>query len=250
MDKQLITTRFTKALGSYTNEASAQLQIATKMANLLSDTLPYLCDTVFEFGCGTGSYSRLLIKHVRPAHLILNDICGGVKACFEDLLNNNISFVEGDAESIALPCSQSLITSCSALQWFCSPSSFFARCSEALAENGYLAFSTFGCDNMQEIAQLTGFGLTYHTKEELEKMLNADYQLLHSEEERITLTFDSPLEVLYHLKRTGVTGTSRKSWTKGELIDFCKKYKEKFSVGEKVQLTYHPIYIIVKKKGH
>lgn len=249
MDKQLITNRFNKAIGSYTQEASAQLQIAEKMASLISRQLTLSQSSVFEFGCGTGIYSRLLLRHLSPSQLLLNDICGGMQVCFQDLLDNGVAFLEGDAEAIALPQAQNLITSCSALQWFGAPNRFFARCYDALAQNGYLAFSTFGLENMQEVVQLTGSGLDYHTKEELELMLASDYQLLHSEEEHITLLFDSPLQVLYHLKRTGVTGTSKKRWTKGELTDFCRRYKEMFSVDDKVKLTYHPIYIIVKKKG-
>lgn len=250
MDKQLITNRFTKAVGSYTQEASAQLQIAEKMAGLVSNIFTFPRSSIFEFGCGTGSYSRLLFKQLSPSCLLLNDICGGMRVCFEDLLDSGVTFLEGDAETIALPQAQNLITSCSVLQWFSSPNRFFARCYDALAENGYLAFSTFGLENMQEIAQIAGSGLVYHTRKELESMLAPDFQLLHSEEEHITLFFDSPLQVLYHLKRTGVTGTSKRSWTKGELADFCRQYKEIFSVGDKVKLTYHPIYIIVKKKGH
>lgn len=250
MDKQLITDRFTKAVGSYSHEASAQLQIAVKMARLLSVNMPHSCNSIFEFGCGTGNYSRLLLEQLTPKRLVLNDICGGMKVCFEELLSEQVSFLEGDAESLSLPKAQNLITSCSALQWFCSPSQFFARCNEALSENGYLAFSTFGRENMYEIAQITGSGLAYYPKEELERMLSVDYQLIHSEEEQIKLCFDSPMEVLYHLKRTGVTGTSKRKWTKGELARFCEEYIENFSVDGKVHLTYHPIYIIVKKKGH
>lgn len=243
-----MTERFAKAVNSYTVEATAQAQIAHKMARLLSAHLPNACSSIYEFGCGTGTYSRLLLQNISPQRLILNDICGGMRGCVEELLDATVSFVEGDAEALALPQAQSLITSCSALQWFSSPSSFFARCSDALTDGGYLAFSSFGGENMKEIRQLTGSGLFYPPKEELEGMLGSHYVLIHSEEECITLSFDSPLDVLYHLRRTGVTGTTKKQWTKGELADFCRHYTDQFSVDGKVVLTYHPIYIIAKKK--
>ena len=143
---------------------------------------------------------------------------------------------------------QDLIVSCSALQWFVSPAGFFRRCHACLSEEGYLAFSTFGVRNMEEIASVTGQSLAYLSREELEKMLLPGYRLVWSEEELITLDFGTPLEVLRHLKQTGVTGIRSRSWTKGDLTAFCGSYSEKFGNAGSVPLTYHPIYIIVKKE--
>lgn len=70
------------------------------------------------------------------------------------------------------------------------------------------------------------------------------------------------MKVLYHLKQTGVTGLSapvslhteqdhkakEHLWTRRDLYHFCERYTQKFSQGSTVSLTYHPIYIIAKKK--
>ena len=63
MDKQLIASRFAKARNTYTREARVQQQVAEKMMQLIKE--PYTrFRRVVEFGCGTGSYSRILPPHL------------------------------------------------------------------------------------------------------------------------------------------------------------------------------------------
>lgn len=248
MNKQLIAARFGKAIASYDREAVVQQQIARKMVYLLERYITPLCGKVIEVGCGTGVFSRLFLRSFQPEELLLNDICSGMESVLADFLTDNIRFCAGDAEYFDLPEMQDLIVSCSAIQWFASPELFFDRCYCSLSKNGYLAFSTFGCDNMKEVTFLTGNSLPYRSRLELESALSVNYQLLCSKEETITLNFHSPLEVLHHLKRTGVTAVAGQSWTKGDLVSFCHRYSEAFANGRTVSLTYHPIYIIAKKK--
>ena len=162
MNKSLIAERFSKAITTYSEEANVQRQIADKMIRLLQEHLSAPCPNVIEFGCGTGIYSRMLLQSLRPKSLLLNDLCEEMKYCCEDLLKEQqVFFLPGDAENIFFPNSSSLITSCSALQWFESPEKFFLRCNGLLNEHGYFAFSTFGKDNMKEVRELTGNGLPY-----------------------------------------------------------------------------------------
>lgn len=253
MNKRLIAERFTKAIATYPQEANVQRQIADKMIHLLTEHLPSPCPKVIEFGCGTGIYSRMLFQTLRPEMLLLNDLCPEMKYCCEDLLKKEqVSFLPGDAETAPFPAESTLITSCSALQWFESPENFFKRCNALLNKQGYFAFSTFGKKNMKEIRRLTGNGLPYRSREELVTALSTDFDILHSEEELIPLSFDNPIKVLYHLKQTGVTGISGQSSgklrTRRDLQRFSERYTQEFTRGTSVSLTYHPIYIIAKKK--
>lgn len=249
MNKQLIAERFSKAIATYPHEASVQRRIADKMISLVGNYIPSPCTRVIEFGCGTGIYSRLLYRILHPEELLLNDLCPAMGQCCEDLLcREGVSFIAGDAESLAFPLHNSLITSCSTLQWFESPELFFGRCDTLLNAQGYFAFSTFGEENMKEIRELTGNGLPYRTREELESALSLHFNIVHSEEERITLLFDEPLKVLRHLKQTGVNGTSARAWTRQDLQDFSERYRREFAQNAAVSLTYHPIYIIAQKK--
>lgn len=250
MNKSLIAERFSKAIATYPDEASVQRQIADKMIRLLLRYVPSPCPRVIEVGCGTGIYSRMLLRTLRPEQLLLNDLCPEMKHCCEDLLKEKqVSFLSGDAETASFPRESTLITSCSALQWFESPEHFFRKCNGLLHHEGYFAFSTFGKENLKEIRALTGNGLPYRSLEEIKNALSSDFKILHAEEEMIPLAFDNPMKVLYHLKQTGVNGLPVQSIrTRRDLYDFCERYTHEFAQNATVSLTYHPIYIIAKKK--
>ncbi|WP_291530036.1 malonyl-ACP O-methyltransferase BioC [Bacteroides sp. UBA939] len=255
MDKKLIAERFARARDTYSREARVQQQVAEKMMGLLmKHTALDKFRRIVEFGCGTGSYSRILKHRLKPEYLLLNDLCEEMKECLGDLEihtgENEIQFLPGDAEEMDFPAGTDLITSCSTLQWFTDPEKFFAHCHSFLADGGYLAFSTFGLENMHQIRTLTGHGLDYFPVETLKTWLAPYFEIIYMEEEIITLPFSTPLEVLRHLKQTGVTGTEKKMWTRGRLQAFNNQYTELFSMDDgNVTLTYHPIYIIVQKKN-
>ena len=249
INKQLITRRFSRAIESYNREATAQKQIAGRLNDMLAHYLPARPRHVLEIGSGTGFLTRPLLRTFHPEKLILNDICHEMSTCFADLLSDRqVTFIPGDAEQLSFPSGQDLIVSCSALQWFVSPELFFKRCNTLLSGHRYFAFSTFGKENLKEIAAVTGSGLHYYSLEELKKSLSMHYNIVTAGEERIRLTFATPLDVLYHLKHTGVTAVCRQAWTKGDLQEFCDKYAKLFSCGNAVTLTYHPLYIIARKK--
>ena len=231
MDKRLIAERFARARDTYSREARVQQQVAEKMLRLLTEHTS-LFHRIVEFGCGTGSYSRLLLDKLQPESLLLNDLCPEMRECLTDLLPQNmVQFIPGDAEALDFPEGTDLITSCSTLQWFNDPEAFFA-------------------ENMREIHTLTGHGLEYLSIETLKELLAPHFETVYAEEEIVSLPFNTPLQVLQHLKETGVTGTEKKVWTRGRLQTFCNGYTEQFSREDgNVTLTYHPIYIVTRKKN-
>ena len=126
MDKQLIAERFAKARSTYTREARVQQQVAGKMMRILTDVLysaeHILPETlsarfrhIVEFGCGTGSYSRILLQTLQPDTLLLNDLCREMEECVGELCSTQaiprkegsteteVRFLPGDAESLDFP---------------------------------------------------------------------------------------------------------------------------------------------------
>lgn len=263
IDKALVARRFAHARSTYGREAHVQQQVAEKMLRLLTE---HVCAStqsasgstrpfrhIAEFGCGTGSYSRLLLHTLQPENLLLNDLCPEMEECIKDICNEDskerVSFLPCDAETLDFPQGIDLITSCSTLQWFTDTKRFFDRCYRFLSDNGILAFSTFGRKNMEEIRTLTGHGLDYLCLDNLKALLSPHFEILYAEEEIVVLPFNTPLEVLQHLKQTGVTGTEKKIWTRGRLQTFCNEYIRLYeNTNHSVSLTYHPIYIIAKKR--
>ena len=112
-----------------------------------------------------------------------------------------------------------------------------------------MAVSTFGPCNMYEPNLLSGVGLGYLSLPAWKQAVRqAGYTVVHAGEESVTLSFPSPIEVLKHIKQTGVAGISRHSWSKGMLNDFITRYTDRFSLPEGgVALSYHPLYLILKK---
>lgn len=250
MDKNLIRKRFAKAAGSYDSEAAIQKDIARKMTGLIGKYVPAdMHRNVLEIGCGTGFFTRLYADSFHPGRLWLNDLCPEMESFFSDMGSDNVAFLPGDAERIPLPEDLSLITSCSAIQWFEDHPRFFRNCAERLEQGGYIAFSTFGKENFSELSTVTGASLAYKSIDELRESLEGAFETVYSGEECIRMLFRSPMDVLEHIKKTGVTGVRNGRWTKGSLSSFCRKYSELYCRdGNGVSLSYHPVYMILKKR--
>ena len=111
-----------------------------------------------------------------------------------------------------------------------------------------LLFSTFLPGNLREVRQLTGIGLSYPTSGDWRRWLERDYIIHHQQEERLTLCFDTPMQVLLHLKQTGVTGTNSGVWSAGKLRSFCEAYTHLYRTSEnQVTLTYQPMYVLAER---
>lgn len=265
MDKDIVRARFAKAVRSYDDNALVQRQIAGRLCHLTAEygfgmhgrgtagperSALSGPSRVLEIGCGTGMLTRMFLRVFRPDRMWLNDLCPEVWPMLEDLLEpGRTEFLPGDAEAVAFPDSLDLVMSSSAVQWFADLPAFLDKCSSSLREGGILAFSSFGPANMNEIAALEGITMPYHTLSELTGLVSGKFDILHAEESTAVLSFISPAEVLRHMKLTGVTGIRKVTWTRSRLESFCSRYSDRFSDPDgTVRLTYHPLYMIARKK--
>ena len=142
-----------------------------------------------------------------------------------------------------------LIVSASTFQWLAHPRATFAKLAAHLNTNGWLIFSTFGKNNFKELKAVTGQGLEYRSIGELSAWLSSEYDILYTEEQIHMLKFSDPLDILRHVKKTGVNATSLPTaWTKGRLREFCEDYKIRFLTDGYCPLSYHPLYLVCRKK--
>lgn len=245
-DKTLVKQRFSRAAQTYDSSAAPQRKIASVMAGLLSQCDPATEGRILEIGCGTGFLTLELRQRLNPRFLAVNDLCSQMLMMLPDV-GADLK-IEGDAETIAYPDRLDLIASCSTVQWFDNLSGFFDKCALSLAPKGLLAVSSFGQSNLPEIARLTSRSLRYYSTEEISAMLEKRFEIMHMSQNCFTVTFPSPMQVLHHLKQTGVTGTARYSWTRSALAEFDRRYRAEFAADGGVKLTYNPIYFIARKK--
>lgn len=250
IETKQIHDRFTRALSSYDQHADAQHLISRKLTALLLQHTGNSYHRLLEIGCGTGGFTRYLKENCNIGQWVVNDLCSACEAKINELLPTSTPrFIAGDAESMPFPGPFDLIASASAFQWIKRPEPFLRKIAGLLTPGGTLLFSTFAPGNLKEIKELTGKGLTYPSPSELSSWLTPGFRLLHIEEETIPLAFPTPLEVLRHLKNTGVTATGSTPWTRGMQETFCLRYNELFRTdNNQVTLTYRPVYVVAVKK--
>lgn len=245
LNKNLVAQRFAKAGQSYSEHAIVQKQICQNLTGLLKQFCPSTMSRVFEIGCGSGNLTRLITASFQIEELILNDLYADVQQHFNH--QENLKWLIGDIETLEFPQQLDMIVSGSALQWMQDLPRLLERCNGVLVDQGWLCFSTFGSQNLMEIKELTGQGLSYWSVENWNSALTqAGFEILHLSESETQLYFDSPKAVLQHLKATGVTATAQHRWTKQTLQQFYQDY-DRFKYAEGYSLKYHPIYCIARR---
>ena len=250
MDAKQIAQRFQQAHHSYATHAVVQKQVAQQLMQTMAHLIqvPHL-PRVLEIGCGTGLFSQLFLQHYSVDHLFLNDLYDDVKQNFE--ADERLLWGIGNIEQMALPQNLDAVLSCSVLQWIQDLDALIQKVAQALKPHGYFCFASYTEHNLKEIKVLTGQGLTYLSQDELnQRLIAAGFDVCFIEDVQQQLMFESPRAVLKHLKATGVQATAHGfRWSKASLKAFEVGYQH-FQDAETGQyvLTYHPIFIIARKK--
>ena len=252
-DKQLVKKCFNKNFETYHQKAIVQQEIALELAELLVELDINSMENVLEVGCGTGFLTGQIVSKIKVSHYFLNDLADVAYKENVALVNghgtNNFIRFPGDAEKINFPTGLDGVVSTSTIQWFNQLDAFFKKVHGSLNQEGVFAFSTFGTHNFKEIKSVSNIGLNYTSLHEIKKMLRPSFDILYDKEWELTKKFSNPIEVLRHMKLTGVTGVSKSFFGKEKMQAFIKDYQGHFSNADcSVNLTYNPIIIIAKKK--
>ena len=249
-DKQLLKSRFSARLRDYDSLAVVQDAICGQLAEMTGRNCTRPVDSALEIGSGTGFLTRRLLELYPRALWTINDLVEQSADFLEPYAaGHDVRYLWGDAETIALPDRLDLIASASAVQWFDDLPRFARKAKDLLETGGYIVLSTFGPENFREIKAVTDEGLDYYTREQLQELFeSAGFLTLETLEYTRSLAFDTPLDVLRHIRATGVNSIRHARWTKRELSDFETRYRNGFRNAEgQVTLTYHPVLLIAEK---
>lgn len=243
INPKLIKNQFEKSFDTYSKNAVVQQIMAQKLVEKLS-TIRTEFKNILELGSGTGLLTKELIKEIKFEKYSANDLVEKSKKYINDIIPDVI-FYSGNALKIKPPKNFNLIISNAMFQWFKNLEKASEHYKNYLEKDGLLAFTTFSKDNFKEIKELCGLSLEYNSLDEITEVLEKDYEILYKEEFKHILKFNNPLELLAHMKNTGVNSLTSRHWTFKEVKEFCDKYKKEYP---EITLTYSPIVIICLKK--
>lgn len=186
---------FNKYFSSYNVNGIVQKKVAETLSKMFSEDMEKY-ENILEIGCGTGFFTRELIKKVRSSSLTVNDLFD-TRNYLNDIQYKE--FLHGDMKKF-LNKKYDYIVSSSCFQWSDNLDELLKLIS-LCSKN--LVFSIYLKGNMKEIKSHFGVGLKYYNKDEITFMLKRYFKNVSCFEEEIVLSFDNPFEVLRHIKMTG-----------------------------------------------
>ena len=214
------------------------------MAEKLTAVLPEQSyDKVLELGCGTGLLTSQVCRNITYGKYYANDIVEKSKFYIDKIIPENI-FICGNAQKIKLPSKVDLIISNAMFQWFVNLEKVLDYYYTILNKDGTIAFTTFAPENFKEIHAVTGLGLDYKNIDEIREILEKNFEIIYLENFEYKLTFANPLEILAHMKNTGVNSLTEQHWGVKDVKNFCDKYRDLYP---EPSLTYSPIIAAAKK---
>ena len=234
IDKSLVKKRFSKSLKTYDDNAIVQKQMAEKLIDFLPKKE---FKSVLEIGCATGLLTKQINSKISFSEFSANDIVVEAENYVKNIIPN-FEFINGDIEEIKLDKKYDLIISNACLQWCTNIEETILKLKNSLNEDGVLAVSVFGKDNLKELNEILNIPVKTVDTTKLPKNTLVV-------EETVNMFFDSPIDVLRHIKLTGANAIKEMKLTKSILKDFEEKYYEKFALKNRVQLTYNPVYLII-----
>lgn len=253
LSKTRVARQFARGKRTYEKAAIVQRETARRLTGMVRETASsYPLERVLELGCGTGLLTLLLVRQLPIRRLVLNDLMpelGGLtRQCRVLRPALRIEPRSGDMECLELPGDQDLVASNAVLQWATDPLAMLHKMLAAVAPGGFLAFATFGPENLREIRELTGRSLRYLSLDQIREELSPKSDVIDCCLQRRTIHFDSAFAVLQHLKRTGVNSLQDAPWSPRTVKTFCQSYEVRYREGETVPLTYEPLAVVARRR--
>lgn len=245
ISKDRVRHTFGKSAETYSVAASPQQAIARRLLELARLCgMPQPIGTVLEIGAGDNALTSLYAPQHYSGTIHLWDLLDAppaplpaaarYKACDAEVEIRRIN-----AESI------DFLLSSSTIQWFNSPASFLREAARTLSPCGWLAFSTFTDGNLSEVSTVLGTGLPLPTANGWLGMIPDALEVVDYSTQEIVLTFDTPRQVLEHLRKTGVNAVDYGRNPATQALRLMRHLIP--DANGKYTLTYRAVHIIARK---
>ncbi|MEP2783982.1 MAG: methyltransferase domain-containing protein [Pseudoruegeria sp.] len=244
---------FRRGLQSYHASATVQRQVAHELIDLAVSAGLSQATSVFEFGAGTGLLTHPLIEMTKPKYYTANDLVAECGPKLSSVCASNqavFDFLTGPVEETQPSGLLDVVASASTIQWVPELSGTLNRFCRALRPQGWLMLSGYGPEHFPELRAL---GLpdgapAYRSLDQMTACLPDGMDIISQKETGVQLRFKTALDVLKHLRLTGVNGGVGKKWNRSDLQQFIEAYDDQFRTAEgDVTLTYTPRYLIARK---
>jgi len=255
-DKVKMVRDFSRCAPLYDRYANVQYRVADALLAELHGAR----ESIFEIGCGTGQYTRLLRKRYRRARLKACDISVRmIEVAREKLPDEEIEFLVADAERLALDERFDLVTSNAALQWFEDLEGGLKHWGGALNDGGLFAFSIFGPETFRELdrclrlalGRAEGGGLVrsrrFLEKERIAEMLHASFGRVTVRDATFREEYPSLRALLEKIRFTGERGggLSGGSLAQPRLLGRVEKFFE--AEFGRVEATYQAFLFLAER---
>lgn len=232
LDKTLIEKKFQNSLNCYDKNAIIQDLMAKKLISLIPEKK---YENILEIGTYSGLLTKRAIDKFEFEKYFALDIVDSFSKIKD--LSNKIEFLQIDVEKFKTDEKFDLILANASLQWCNDFKGTINKLKSFLKKDGIIAITTFAADNFYEIKETFNVSLDYKEISELEKIFSLKAKIF---QEIHTLQFSSPLELLKHLKLTGVNAISKNNYS----VSYLKKSLDILNGEFQNKLTYKPVYIV------
>lgn len=229
--------KFAASLDTYDDNASAQQQIVSRLAQKIASIPHPIGGCMLEIGQGSGYSTRRFADVLHPDEIDCVDLYETPVTDVATVVRYHIS--DGERWVAGADREWDSIVSSSAIQWFSDVRKFFAHASRCLHRQGILACTTFAPGNLSEFDTLRPAPMLYRHPYELEEALRKHFGEVRVDTEEIRVVFDTSRDALLHLRRTGVGGSGKHEMTLNQLSKAIPQDAE-----GRYYLTYRPVYIL------
>lgn len=206
VNKNRVAGRFDNTRDRYDNFATVQNEVASTLASLFyKSTSRRHFYSAIEIGTGSGRLTSAICNQLSIDHLELWDIA---PMTIENQPNKATIVDDAEARLFEVQDGQTdFIFSASTLQWFNSPRTALFNICRALAPGGIAALSLYVKGTFSSLSQATDSSLHYIDTNQLVSSLPRSCQIKAVDTRLINQEFPSTLQLLNHIKDTGVNGT-------------------------------------------
>ena len=215
VDKARVAKNFGRHINSYDEYARVQKTMAHKLLDRVCQSTANHPERIVEIGCGTGYFTRLLVKAFPQSEITAIDISHqALEVARQKLLDcKGLRFRVADGEFLD-ESNCDLVVSNATFQWFNDLPSAFVRYYDSLLTEGRLHFATLGDGTFAELysainktldgkAHSIGAGYERHfpSKDKIELSMSiARFSQVRVEVQKVTEMYDSVEDFLYAVK--------------------------------------------------